>query len=212
MKNFILLVICLVFASMPAFAGQANLDDENEFKPQVLKLQIEKVDDNNFQKLEEEKVQEDIKPEIEHKTLKAKVWHFAKGKAMDDSLVLGMWSYHVSPKRDLYNETNNMFGIEYKGYAVNTFKNSYHNQTYFAGVSRKLWSKQLSKNIRMNVNYKAGLMHGYKDKYPNVAGITPLILPQIGFFYKKVGFDLMIIPDITRPIFCGSFRVGIPKF
>ena len=96
MKKFILIILCVLFSGLPAFAGQGNLDDGSEFKPQILKLQIEKVDD---EKKDSEGIEkEEIKPEIEHKSFKMKAWHFVKGEAMDDSLILGMWSHHFSSK------------------------------------------------------------------------------------------------------------------
>lgn len=206
------LIICLMFYTcFPAFSSEAKLDENVNFNPQLLKLQIQQTTPSTQQQEATPQIKQgEIKPEISQPKLKAKVWKLVKGKPEDDSLILGMQSMHTH-NQSHYNEENNMFGFEYKGYALTTFQNSFSERTYFAGVARKMWKKQICKNFDIDLQYKAGLMHGYGDKYPNIGGVTPLVLPMIGFNFMKVGIDLTVIPS-NYPIFAVSTRVGIPKF
>jgi len=164
-------------------------------------------------KLFEGRVEKPDSPEVKNPedSYKLKVWKFVKGKPVKDSVILGMWSKHTSENRHKYNETNEMYALQYKGFVVGTFKNSYYNRTYIAGVARKVLEKEFNKDTTIDLQYKAGFMHGYKDKYPNVAGVTPVILPVIGVNYKLLGVDFLIIPS-DKPIFTGSFRLNAPQF
>ncbi len=138
-----------------------------------------------------------------------KTWKLIKGKPTKNGIILGMFSKHTSSTKR--NEDNHMVGIQYKGYTAGTFVNSYHDRTYFAGVSRELWQKKITDNFDINFHYRAGLLHGYGDHYPDLLGLTPVILPIVGFNYKGKCLDLTIIPD-DRPIFCINFRVNFSKF
>ncbi len=161
-----------------------------------------------------------LKPPIKKENLEGKIeynnisifkksWNIVKGKPTRNAIILGMFSKHTSKKKR--NEDNHMFGIQYKGYTAGTFINSYHKRTYFAGVSRELWQKRINDNFDINFHYRAGLLHGYGDNYPDFLGLTPVILPIIGFDYKGKAIDLTIIPD-DRPIFCINFRINFSKF
>lgn len=134
-------------------------------------------------------------------------WNTIKGKPARNSVSIGMYSYHTSSKRKTMNQKNNLVGVEYKGIAAGTFNNSYRKQSYFIGVARKIYTKQFTKDISMDLKYRLGLVYGYGDKYPNLAGISPLILPMVGTNYKRYGLDLIVIPSKT-PVFAGSFRIG----
>jgi hypothetical protein len=218
------LIFCLMFYScLPAFSAEAKLDESTNFNPQLLKLQIQTT--TPFSQKDKEQNQEkspmpelnqlkteEIKAEVQPpKTLKGKIWKVVKGTPMDDSIMLGMQSYHTSNRHD-FNEKNNLVGIEYRGYTFNTLKNSFNDQSYLAGVSRQIWQKHVCKNLDVNLQYKAGLLYGYKDRYPNIGGITPLALPFVGVtVMKKIGVDLLFVPG-TTPIFAANFRLGIPKF
>jgi len=201
-------MICTCF---PAFAAVDNNTEQTNFTPQILKLQIQKKAPTDEKKAPDSQTEE-IKAEIQQPTtFKAKAWKFAKGQKEDDALILGMQSYHfgVTNRHD-FNEKNNMLGVQYKGYTASTFKNSFYEQSYFAGVARKVWEKKINKYVGVDVQYKAGALYGYGSRYPNLGGVTPVVIPAIGLNFMKVGFDLTVIPS-NRPIFAGNFRVGIPK-
>jgi len=138
---------------------------------------------------------------------RVKAWKFIKGKPADDALVLGMFSHHVNQGHK--NGTNNMVAGQYKGFAAGTFKNSFWVQSYYAAVSRKVYEKQINKDLKMDVQYKAGIIDGYGERYFNLGGLTPIVLPQIGVTYKKVGADIWIIPPGVVAV---NFRLNMPEF
>jgi hypothetical protein len=210
MRLFLILFLTIC-TGFPAFAAIDNNTEQTSFSPQILKLQIQKTTPTE-QKKAPDNQEDEIKAEIQQPvTFKAKAWKFAKGKKQDDSLILGMQSHHfgVTNRHD-FNEKNNMYGVEYKGYTASTFKNSFNEQSYFAGITRKVWEKKFNKYVGVDLQYKAGALYGYGSRYPNLGGVTPVVLPYIGFNFMKVGFDLLVIPS-NRPILAGSFRIGIPK-
>lgn len=152
------------------------------------------------------KINDDAK--IDKKLRYKKLWKTIKGEPVGDALLLGMQSYHTCEDGAL-NGTNNLVGIEYKGYTAGTFKNSFRNQSAFAGVAREIYSKSLSKDTTINFQYKLGGVYGYGNKYPNIAGVSPLLFPVIGVDYKKAGFDITVIPSLT-PIIAGSLKFYLP--
>ena len=131
-----------------------------------------------------------------------------KGKPVANSIEGGMWSFHTKPNSD-YNGVNNMIGLEFKGVTAGTFKNSFEQQTYYVGVARDLYKKNITKNLDFDIKYKAGFMHGYGDRYPNLCGVTPLVLPVVGATYRGVGADVFIIPS-NYPIFAVNLRINLP--
>lgn len=137
-------------------------------------------------------------------------WDVLKGTPAGDALLLNMLSFHTSSKK--YNSTNDLLGIQYKGYILSTLVNSYDERTFFAGVGRKLIEKELksNSNCSLGIGYRAGLIHGYGDKYPNLIGFTPLVLPVFSLDYKRLGADLIVIPG-KRPVFTLNFRFNIRK-
>lgn len=134
-----------------------------------------------------------------------------KGEPAYDSLLIGMQAVHTDPHREDRNNTNNMLGLQYGGIAVGRFVNSWHNETCFLVASRRVWKKQFTKNVFLDLQYKAGVMHGYLDKAPVRLGwIEPIILPVIGLNYKNSGADFWVIPS-NYPVFAVNFRIGIPE-
>lgn len=135
-------------------------------------------------------------------------WEWFKGEPAYDALLLGMWSWHVNYDHDV-NGTNDLLGMQYAGYLLGTFRNSYSQRSYMAGVARRVWSKTIYKDFGVDFQYKAGIFKGYGDKYPNVGGWTPIILPIVGFNYKTSGVDMWIIPS-DRPILVWNLRFALP--
>ncbi len=182
-----------------------NAFAQEKIQKNFFEVQVEKKEE--ALELKQPKFIESEIKEEKPRTLMGKIWKYSKGEPVQDSVLLGMWSKHTSPNRHLRNDTNDIFAMQYKGISLGTFNNSYHSQTYFIAFARKLCKKQLTKNTSIDLQYKAGIMHGYKDKYVNIDGTAPVILPSIGFDYKMIGFDLWVIPS-TDPIFSINTRLN----
>lgn len=138
-------------------------------------------------------------------------WISLWGIPTRDALLVGMWSLHTSPDRHERNPTQNLVGLQYRGYFASTLKNSYYKRSFFAGVTRTIYLKKLAQDFNFDITYKAGLITGYAEHYPNLGGITPLILPTFGLSYKMLGADFAIYPS-AHPVFSVNFRVNIDKF
>ncbi len=54
-----------------------------------------------------------------------KSWKILKGKPIDNSILIGMFSYHSMTHNGQYNGTNRLIGIDYNGYSAGTFRNSW---------------------------------------------------------------------------------------
>ena len=107
------------------------------------------------------------------------------------------------------NANNNLVGLQYDGISAGTFRNSFNERSYFLGVGRKVYEKKLAKDLNVDLEYKAGGIYGYGDKYPNISGVSPLVYPVIGVAYKVAGVDLTIIPS-NKPIFAGNLKLMLP--
>lgn len=135
-------------------------------------------------------------------------WSFIKGKPADSSLLLGMFSYHTMEGRENLNETNNLAGVDCKGYTLGTFNNSYRVQTYYAGLSRKVYKQELLGGVDVDFKYKFVALYGYRDYEPDVLGITPNIIPMLGFTKGHVGIDFLVSPGKTLT-FATNFRINL---
>lgn len=134
-----------------------------------------------------------------------------KGEPAYDALLIGMQAMHTDPHRDDRNNTNNMLALQYGGISAGRFVNSWHNETCFLVASRRFWEKRFTKDVSLDLQYKAGIMHGYYDKAPVRLGwAEPVILPVIGLNYKSSGADFWVIPSLY-PVFAVNFRIGIPE-
>ncbi len=127
------------------------------------------------------------------------LWNFIKGQPAVDSLQLGMWSLHVDGSGDIFgsgknNEHNYLIGLQYKGFNTATFINSHDDRAYTIGLSREVFSHQLSPDLRFDAGYKIGLLYGYKDNLPNLNGLSGYVMPVFGFSWKRVGFDIGMVP------------------
>jgi hypothetical protein len=149
-----------------------------------------------------------VAPQAEETLKPVDGWISLWGVPSRDALLLGMWSLHTSPKR--HNSTQNLVGLQYHGYFAVTFKNSYYKQSYFGGVTRTIYIKRIAQDLDFDITYKAGLIWGYQDRYPNLGGISPVIFPTFGLSYKMFGTDFVIFPA-RYPAFAVSFRVNIER-
>ncbi len=138
----------------------------------------------------------------------SRVWHVIKGKPSKNAILLGMFSYHTMKERRQLNQSNKLAAIEYKGYSIGTFYNSYHVQTYYVGLSRKLYDIKLPWDSSMQLKYRVVAMHGYQRYEPDLFGITPTVVPVIGFTNKHFGVDFLVSMGKTLT-FATNFRVNI---
>ncbi len=141
----------------------------------------------------------------------ATFWQKAWGVKSRDALLLGMWSLHLDGTGEYFgdgrnNDQGNMFGIQLFGLSGGTFINSHDDRAWYFGPSRDVYSRQLSENTRFDIGYKFGVLYGYDDDLPNVGGITPFIMAVFGFSWKRLGFDIGVLPTA---ILTGSFRVDV---
>lgn len=192
MKNIFFVLILLIFAVIPAYAEETSLSPNLQIQQKSGQIDVLKLNAS-----------------IKEKGLWEKSWTFVKGKPIDDSLLLGMFSHHTSEHRSEYNESNKLLGLDYKGYSAGTFNNSRRKQTYYAGISRKLYEHNLPANFKFDMKYKLVGLHGYQDSYPDILGITPVIMPMFGISKGYAGADFMIVPD-DKPVFVVNFRINLP--
>lgn len=204
MKKFIIIIILALICPLESFAQGLNIANNvitpvadtitnNNEKVNIIKLNIE-----TNKKLKDDK-----------KFLKNS-WEYVKGKPSDNALNLLMFSYHTRSDRDLMNESNKLVGLDYNGYCIGTYNNSYHSQTYYAGITRKVYEKKLPVGVNMDVNYKLMAMKGYQRYEFNVGGITPLIVPEVAFSKGLLGVNFLLSPGKTIT-FATNFKVNLPK-
>lgn len=146
----------------------------------------------------------------EAKTSTKKTFHpieFLKGHRPDDALLAGMWSFHFDGEGEFskyfyntsnpknFNEVNNLVGLQYASLFAATFTNSHDRQTFLAGVTRNIINKELGKsNLFFQSGYRAGIIYGYGDQFPNLGGFSPVIFLTAGLKYKIFGVELNYAP------------------
>lgn len=113
-------------------------------------------------------------------------WDFLRGIPAENSINLGMWSYHFIDNDDSYRTTHNLIAITYKGIFAGTFENSNDDRTWTAGIQRDIYSTNLGV-LSVDIGYRLGLMHGYEKMVIADSGITPLLQVYSDLRYKMVG-------------------------
>ena len=136
-----------------------------------------------------------------------KVW----GKKARDAMLLGMYSLHLDGTGDyLGNGSNNdqghMLGMRYYGLTAGTFINSKDDRAWFLGPAREVYSRNFSDDGRFDIGYSFGLLYGYGDDLTNLGGMSVFAAATFGISWKRLGFDLGIIPV---GILTGNFRIDI---
>jgi len=196
MKNLIIIFLILIMnLSLPVLSKELSLANNssavNNGKFDVIRLNV-----STNKKLKDKQLLKDS-------------WEFIKGEQGDNSLNLLMFSYHTRSDRDQMNESNKLVAIDYDGYTLGTYNNSYHAQTYYAGITRKVFEKKLYEDINMDFKYKLMVLRGYKNYEFNINGFTPLIVPMVGFSKGLIGVDFLASPGKTVT-FATTFRVNLP--
>jgi hypothetical protein len=141
----------------------------------------------------------------------AKVLHFLKGQAAPTSIPLGMWARHFGTTEH-FRDTNNLIGLQYNGFFLGTFANSYSQQTIYGGISRVLYRKEFFfHQFQYSLGYRVGPLWGYRVRpsvVPNIDGFTflPMLINTLNFHW--IGADFNIVPGNSLSI---NLRFGPQK-
>ena len=138
-------------------------------------------------------------------------WQKLWGKKARDAILLGMWSIHVDGTGEYFgngsnNDQNHLLGLQYYGLSAGTFINSKDDRAYYFGPAREVYSHNFTDNTRFDIGYKFGLLYGYGDDLINVGGMSIFAIATFGISWKRVGFDLGMVP---AGIITGNFRFDI---
>jgi hypothetical protein len=115
-----------------------------------------------------------------------KVLSFLWGAPEPSALYLGMWSTHLTdPDLDVAN--NWLIGLNFRGYFLGTFMNSYDKRSWATGVERRIFSLGKQNQLNASLGYRLGLMTGYEDRFTPFFGNSPIIVfPQL---YSNIAYD-----------------------
>ena len=134
--------------------------------------------------------------ETEHKENQTQQW----------GIMLGLFTRHVSPSKNTNDDTE-LLGLSYSDWVVQTFSNSYHERSFFGG--KRFHTKKMghprNQNFFIQGNLYAGLLQGYGDRFPNFDGITPVVMPTVGFGYKKTAIEVLYVPTPSGGVFTSVF-------
>ena len=138
-------------------------------------------------------------------------WQKLWGKKARDAILLGMWSIHLDGTGEYFgngsnNDQNHLLGMQYYGLTAGTFINSKDDRAWYFGPAREVYSLNFNYDTRFDIGYKFGLLYGYGDDLINVGGMSVFAIATFGISWKRLGFDLGIVP---AGIITGSFRFDI---
>jgi len=118
------------------------------------------------------------------------------------TVILGLVTRHIEPS-DNTNESSRMLGLSYSNWVTARFANSYDEASVFCG--RRFQTKELHHprytDFFIQGNLYAGLLQGYGDRFPNIAGVTLAGLPTAGFGYKKTILEMLYVPTPSGGVF-----------
>jgi len=138
-------------------------------------------------------------------------WQKIWGIKARDAILLGMWSIHVDGTGEYFgdgrnNDQNHLLGIQYYGLSAGTFINSKDDRAWYFGPARQVYSHNFTDDTRFDLGYKFGLLYGYGDDLINLGGLSVFAAATFGISWKRLGFDLSIIP---AGVITGNFRLDI---
>ena len=116
------------------------------------------------------------------------VYDFLLGEPAQDSIYLGMWSYHFIDDDDDYTNTHNLFGLVYKGIFLGTFLNSHEDRAWALGLQRDVYRTKVDM-IDVDIGYRFGLMHGYDNLQLFDSELFPLLQVYSDLSYEKLGIQ-----------------------
>lgn len=112
------------------------------------------------------------------------------GEKPHNQVYLGMWTYHFfNPER--YQSNNKLIGLQYNGYFVGGFSNSFGKPSFAAGLARTFYSQSFSKDIHLELGYRVGAMTGYRNQIDiaKYTGLMPFAQMNLGLSYKQIGTE-----------------------
>jgi len=135
-------------------------------------------------------------------TGKAEETEEKENQAQQWAITLGLFTRHVNPSSDT-NEHTGMLGLSYRDWFILGFSNSYHDRSIAGG--RRFQTKKIhnsrNSNFFVQGNLYAGLVYGYGDRFPNLAGITPAVAPTVEFGYKNTSIEVLYFPTPSGGVF-----------
>lgn len=111
---------------------------------------------------------------------------FVFGLPADDSIFLGMWSYHFVNDDDDYQSNHYLVGITYEGFFGGTFENSKGERSWSFGVHRDVYCTAQG-IVSIKTGYRFGLLYGYDNMDLFDTGLFPMLQLYADLQYKKVG-------------------------
>ena len=118
------------------------------------------------------------------------------------TVILGLVTRHIEPSENT-NDSNRMLGLSYSNWTMARFTNSYNEASVFCG--KRFQTKELRDprytDFFIQGNLYAGLLHGYGDRFPNIAGVTLAGLPTAGIGYKKTVLEMLYMPTFKGGVF-----------
>ena len=111
------------------------------------------------------------------------------------SLAAGVFTKHFNSKSA--NEQNRLVAFSYDDWTVAWFKNSYCDESFFAGYDfqTKKWEFEESGKWYLRAGVYTGVVYGYGDHLPtNVLGISPFMLPTGSLGFGQVSFQVGVVP------------------
>ncbi len=108
--------------------------------------------------------------------------------------IYGPGCKHLDGSDDL-NESNNILGLSVDKWFGLTFVNSNYIRSWFVGRSFRTnkW-KLFNENWFGRVNLHLGLLYGYEEDVPDIAGWTIAPIPTIEVGYKQISMEIMAVP------------------
>jgi len=91
-------------------------------------------------------------------------WTAIVGESWGNKLYLGMWSEHFLDGNDDKRTRHDLVGINYHGYFLGTFLNSYDDRSWGLGLQRAMYKNRYH-SLDFELGYRAGLMYGYEGTY-----------------------------------------------
>ena len=111
---------------------------------------------------------------------------FVVGQPADDTIYLGMWSYHFIDNDDDYETAHKLLALTYRGYFAGTFINSLSDRTVGAGLQRDMYRTELG-ILSLEIGYRLGLMYGYDSMQVANTGLFPLLQVYSDFHFEHFG-------------------------
>lgn len=105
------------------------------------------------------------------------------------------------------NENNMALGISVDKWVGLTFENSHWKRSWFLGrtLCTKKW-EPFDNDFFVRGNLHIGILYGYEDDMPDIAGWTIGAGPTAEIGYKRLSFEAFVVP------FDGGVVVGLIKF